>query len=160
MADDKKEKPKKEKVNKAPKRSSPLGWLLMCIPLMLGLGFFYSPLFMLVIFMVPAWLALLIDQGEDRAMAVCITSGTVAGAMFFLADFWLQPVPFESVMTLVQRPQSWLLPLAGSACGAVIYYVLPMMAIEAVYLRNVAHKKQLEDMQKKLLEEWGPDVKG
>jgi hypothetical protein len=37
---------------------------------------------------------------------------------------------------------------------------VPVMVIESVFIKNQAHKKYLEDSQKKLIEDWGPDVKG
>lgn len=157
---EKEAKPGKEAKEKAPKKSSFFGWALLCVPIMLGLGAFYSPLLLLVILMSPAWLSLLMDGGEDRALSVCVGAGTLAGAMFFLAHYFLNPLPLETAIALVQQPSSWLYSLAGAAAGAVIFYMVPLMVVESVYLRNEAHKKYLEDQQKKLVEDWGDEVKG
>ena len=152
------EKGKKEKP--AQKPAGFMGWFLMCVPIMLGLGFFYAPLMMLVVLMAPGWFALLTDNGEDRAMGVCIASGTLGGVMFYLAGYLLSPPAIENAIVLVQQPGAWLFPLSGAAVGAGMFYLIPVMVIEGVYTRNVAHKKSLEDMQKKLIEEWGEGVKG
>lgn len=155
------EKEKKEKKEKAPKKGgSFIGWALLCVPIMLGLGFFYSPLMMVVILMAPAWFSLLFDSGEDRALSVCVGAGTLAGAMFFLAHYFLNPLPLETALALVGKTQSWLFSLMGAAFGAVIYYMVPLMVIETVFIRNESHKKFLEDQQKKLIEDWGDEVKG
>jgi len=162
MSDAKSEKPAKDKGGKevkAKKGGSFLGWFMLFAPITLGLGYFYPPLFMVVALMAPGWFALLTDTGEDRALSVCIGSGTLAGAMFSVSGLLMTPPAFPSAMLLLQQPQNWLLPLAGSAAGAVIFYLVPTMVIESVYMRNVAHKKSLEDIQKKLIEDWGPDVR-
>lgn len=161
MSDDKKEKPEKDKKEKAPKKGGTfLGWLLICLPIILGLGFFYTPLFMIAVLMAPAWFALLSDTGEDRALAVCVGSGTLAGAMFYLSSYMLQPPPFQTALMLVQQPFSWIYPLMGSGFGAMIFYMVPMLMIESVYAKNLAMQKMLEEQQKKLIEEWGDGVKG
>ncbi len=158
---DKEAKPGKEKKEKAPKKGgSFIGWALLCVPIMMGLGAFYSPLLMVVILMAPAWFSLLFDGGDDRALSVCVGAGTLAGAMFFLAHYFLNPLPLETALSIVSQAPSWLYSLAGAAMGAVIYYMVPMMVIETVYIRNETHKKYLEDMQKKLIEDWGDEVRG
>jgi hypothetical protein len=161
MSDDKSAKPEKEKKEKGTKKpASFMGWFLLCMPIMLVLGFFYAPLFLLVVLMAPAWFALMADSGEDRALAVCVGSGTLAGTMFFLAHYFLNPMPIETALSMVQQPQAWLYSLAGAAFGATIFYIIPLLVIESVYLRNVAHKKYLDDAQKKLIEDWGDGVRG
>lgn len=158
---DKEAKPGKEAKEKpAKKGGSFIGWALLCVPIMLGLGFFYSPLLMLIILMAPGWFSLMFDGGEDRALSVCVGAGTLAGAMFFLAHYFLNPLPLETALALVGQTPSWLYSLMGAAAGAVIYYMVPLMVIETVYMRNEAHKKYLEDQQKKLIEDWGDEVKG
>jgi len=161
MADDKKEAAGKDKKEKAPKKGgSFLGWALLCVPIMLGLGFFYSPLMMLVVLMSPAWFLLLFDSGEDKALSVCVGAGTLGGTMFFLSHYFLNPLPIETALGLVQQTPSWLYSLMGAAMGATMYYIIPLMVIESVFLRNQAHKKSLEDMQKRLIEDWGDEVRG
>ncbi len=153
---------KKSKTGKTPgakKGGGFIGWFLLFAPITLGLGYFYPPLFMLVVLMAPGWFALMSDQAEDHAMAVCVGSGTLAGAVFTVSSYLLSPPIFSSAMVLIQQPQTWLLPMAGSAAGAVIFYIVPMMIIESVYIKNQAHKKFLEDSQKKLIEDWGPEVR-
>lgn len=150
----------KGKKEKPAKKASFMGWLLVCAPIMLLLGFFYPPLFMIVTLMSPGWFALLSDGGEDRALGVCVCSGTLGGVMFYLADQLLSPPAIENALLSLQQPSTWLFPLAGAAIGAGMFYLIPVMVIESVYARNVAHKKSLEDAQKKLIEEWGEGVKG
>lgn len=155
--EEKAEKGKKEKVQKS---GTFLGWSMMCLPIMLGLGLFYSPLLMLVILMAPAWFSLLFDGNEERALSVCVGAGTLAGAMFYLAHYFLNPLPIETALAVVKQSQSWLYSLMGAAAGAMMFYMIPLMVIESVFMRNQAHKKFLEDSQKKLLEEWGENVRG
>ena len=150
---------KKEKVAKPKKKAGFLGWLLLCLPIMLALGLFYTPLFMAAVLMAPAWLAMLMDQSDERAMAVCVGAGTLGGVMFYLANFLLAPPLFESALAFVRGPQAWLLPLGGAGVGATLYYIMPIMVIETVYLRNQAQKKSLEEMQNKLVEDWGDDIR-
>jgi len=161
MSDAKPEKPAKDKKGaKTKKGGSFLGWFVIFLPITLGLGYFYPPLFMLVALMSPGWFALMSDTGEDRAMAVCVGAGTLGGAMFAISSYLMHPPAFPSAMLLLRSAPTWLYPMSGAAMGAVVFYIVPTMVIESVYLRNVAHKKYLEDSQKKLIEDWGPDVKG
>jgi hypothetical protein len=156
-----KEKPTKGGKEKPAKKSGGfLGWMMVCFPIMLGLGLFYPPLLMILILMAPGWLALLSDNAEERALAVCVASGNLAGAMFTVAPYLLHVPPTGTAMILLQSTQTWLYPLAGSAAGMALFYLTPLLVVESVYLKNQSHKKTLEAAQKKLIEEWGDEVKG
>jgi hypothetical protein len=156
---DAKEKPKKEKAAKKPGGSF-LGWLMLCLPIMLAFGLFYTPLLMILVLMAPGWLALLSDSAEERALAVCVASGTLAGAMFTVAPYLLHVPPIGTAMIMLQSAPTWIYPLAGAAAGAVLFYLTPLVVVESVYVKNQSHKKALETAQKKLAEEWGEEVKG
>jgi hypothetical protein len=153
--------PAKPGKDKPPKKSgSFLGWLMLSLPIMLGLGIFYPPLLMILALMAPGWFALLSDTSQERALAVCVSSGALAGAMFTAAPYFLHVPALETTAILLQNPEAWLYPLGGSAAGAVLFYVMPLVMAESVYLRNQVHRKALEAAQKKLTEEWGEEVKG
>jgi len=153
------EKAKKEKPGKEKKSGGVVGWMLLSVPIMVGLGLFYTPLLLLVALMGPAWVALIMDSGEERAMGVCIGAGNLAGAVFIVAGLFLNPPPLATAIMQIQNVVTWFYPLSGAVVGAVIFYLVPLMVVESVFMRNQAHKKFLEESQKKLMEEWGDGVR-
>lgn len=158
MSDAKPAKEGKEKTAKKP--GSFLGWLMLCLPIMLALGAFYTPLLMILVLMAPGWVVLLMDSAEDRAMAVCVGAGTLSGAMFSVAPYLLHVPPLQTAAMMLQGPLIWLYPLGGAAAGVGLFFIIPLMMVESVYMKNMAHRKSLEAAQKKLIEEWGEEVKG
>ena len=142
------------------KKNGVLGWLITALPIMLGLGLFYSPLLMLLVLMLPGWFALLSDNEDEHALGVCVGSGTLAGAMFSVAPYLLHVPPLETAFILLQQPQTWICALGGAGAGAFLYYLTPMLMVEGLYVRNQIHLKELETAQKKLIDEWGEDIHG
>ena len=115
---------------------------------------------MILVLMLPGWFALLSDTEDEHALGVCVGSGTLAGTMFSVAHYLLHVPPLETAFVLLQQPQTWILPLGGAGTGAFLYYLTPMLMVESLYVRNQLHLKELETAQKKLIDEWGDDVKG
>ncbi len=149
----------KDKTAKPPKKKSPLGWMLLCLPIIGSLGFFYSPLILLLIAMAPTLFAALFDQNDEKSLAVCIGAGNLAGAVALAAPQFLHPLSLDAVLINAQSPMTWLAALGGATVGAGIFYLVPLMVVETVYMKNVAQKKYLFDQQSKLVENWGEGVK-
>lgn len=160
MADKPDAAPKAGKEKKAKGGGGFLGWLMICFPIMLGLGLFYPPLLMVIVLMLPGWFVLLSDTAEEKALAVCVGAGTLGGTMFTVAPYLLHVPPLQTAIIMLQSPLTWISPLGGAVAGTVLFYLMPAMVVEGIHAKNLAHRKTLESAQKKLIEEWGEDVKG
>ncbi|MDD3287815.1 MAG: hypothetical protein PHX43_02245 [Alphaproteobacteria bacterium] len=130
------------------------------VPLLLFLlvSPFIMPTLLIMIGLLPALIALIADEDDDKSLAISVGSMNLAGVVPFIVELWQNGQTFENAFYIIKQPNTWLIMLGAAAVGQLIVFVVsPMMASLAL---NQAQSRleTLNDSLGKLKEIWGPDV--
>jgi hypothetical protein len=115
----------------------------------------------LMIAMLPSFVAHFIDPDPSKHKFQVVFFCNIAAVLptmapMFEASFHFQPY---NISVLVSNPNIWLFIYGGAAIGWCLIFLCNQLAIYIVGARNDYVIHQIEEQQRRLIEEWGPQVK-
>lgn len=128
--------------------------------IMLGLMVFAAPALMLFfVGCIPAMVAYVIDREPARNAALTVTAANVAGVAPFVAELLLNGPTMARAMAMVS--DVFVIAVMYGAAGVGWLLVLGMPKVARVYIEvtNETKIKLMRREQKRLVEEWGEEVK-
>ena len=130
-------------------------WALAALPLTLVLW----PTCMLVgASMVPTLGTYFVDTRQGRHLTICIGLMNAVGAIPALGSLWDQGQTYQAAVDLLADGLTWLTPYAAAAGGFLIYFITESTISTYYRITSSERIRSLQRQQKKLIEEWGPDV--
>lgn len=108
--------------------------------------------------LLPAICALLVDRGQGRYAALSVGALNIAGTWPFLLKLWSTGHSVANAMKIIMDPFAWLIIYSAAAVGWVVYLSFPSFVSVCMSFFSGHRLTQLRQHQKKLVDEWGPDV--
>lgn len=131
--------------------------LLLCLPL--GLLFMPTALLMLV-GLVPTAVAYVADRDPDKTAPLTVGAMNLVGVMPFAIGLWQRDHTLAGAMRVLGDPFSWLGMYGAAAVGWALYNGIPPMVAMWIAMRAEGRIQHLEEHQRDLVREWGPEVRG
>lgn len=113
---------------------------------------------MLFIALLPAICAFAIDRSPGRYATISVGMLNLAGTWPFLLKLWTSGHTVVNAMTLILDPFAWLVIYSAAALGWLLYFSFPSCVSLCMSVFSGHRISQLRQNQKKLIEEWGPEV--
>ena len=113
---------------------------------------------MLTLALMPTFCALVVARSQGYYSALSIGALNIAGTWPFLLKLWLTGHTIANAMTIIINPYAWLMIYGAAAVGWVLCQWFPLFVSSFMSMFSARRVKELERMQKKLIEEWGPEV--
>jgi len=108
--------------------------------------------------MFPAMVAYVIDHDKNKYIFSTVAALNFAGVFPHMMDIYIQGGTFNAIKEKLIDAMVWFEMYSAAAMGWAIVWVSPIiaaMALEGVYKGRILH---MENIQKKVEEDWGPEV--
>jgi hypothetical protein len=154
MAEDKKTAagtPKKKKGGK-------IGSVLIFILFILSAPFFMPTWTLLLIGMLPTFVALLADTDPQKSSTSSVGAMNIAGLTPFLIDLWIKGQTMDNTFAILREPSNWMIILGAAGIGALIVFAVPQAMASMTLARAENRLKVLKNNLEQLKTSWGPDV--
>jgi hypothetical protein len=139
-------------------KAIPVLSIIVCILLigMLQMGFVF-----LMIALLPAMAAYYVDTTRGRIMFRTVFACNLAAAIPTIKPVFVSGLKFKNfdITATMADPKVWLFIYTGAAAGWAMVYTFRFVAKLALEIQYEFRADSLERMQKRLVEEWGPDVR-
>jgi len=111
--------------------------------------------------MMPTLVALLSGyKGNKRFQWMCVGGVNFAGALYFLFQLWFESATVGSALFLFLQVKTIVVTYGAAAVGYGIYKIVPFIVTNIQVMADQHRLVYLRGVQKKLIEQWGPDVAG
>lgn len=126
---------------------------------------FYPTLILLAVAMLPTAVSVIVDRSPARMGWVCVGGMNFAGTMPYLAQLWVHGGLFGSMeglivsLDIVTNIFSILVIYLAAALGWFLYISVPQIVAVITAMTSASVISTLTARQKKLVEQWGPEVK-
>lgn len=110
--------------------------------------------------MLPTLTAALVDRGPNRYAWLSVGGVNFAGVSPYLMDLWFKGQTMERALSSLTDVFTLLVIFGSAAFGWLLYMVMP--PVVGAFLQVAAQRRitVLRNNQRKLVEQWGPDVVG
>lgn len=147
----------KQKTGKG--KASQIGWFSLIIGIALASAFFASTSLLIIAGMLPTLVAFATDRTRSKSGALSISVLNFAGTLPFIINLWRSGQGLETAVMMLTQPYTWLVMYGMAAIGWSIYHYLPKFVATYVAYRAQGQLEDMQKLQKKLIEKWGPSVK-
>jgi hypothetical protein len=113
---------------------------------------------LLSIALLPMACAFLVDRTQGRYATLSVGALNFAATWPFLLKLWSSGHSVVNAMKTVLDPVAWLIIYSAAAVGWVLYHSFPSCVSLCMSIFAGHRVSQLRQQQKKLIEEWGPEV--
>lgn len=113
---------------------------------------------MLMLALMPTFCALVVAPSQGYYSALSIGALNIAGTWPFLLKLWTTGHTIANAMTIIINPYAWLMIYGAAAVGWMLCQWFPMFVSAFMSIFSARRLKELERTQKRLIEEWGPEV--
>lgn len=120
-----------------------LWWVFGLIVLAVVSTFALPTVVILLIGMLPAWVAFIVDPNPAKAAGKCVLSLNLVGIAPYLTN-----------------PVTWFIMYGSAAVGWLIYLGMPHVIGGFMEMRAESRKAQMADLRKEIVEEWGEEIGG
>lgn len=104
--------------------------------------------------MLPSLAALLVDRSQGRVTTLAVTGMNFAGVFPFLLRAWMSGTSH----TIPISVRGAVIMYLSAACGWIVATALPSLVEKTQKTAADYRIKTLRERQRRLLEEWGPEV--
>jgi len=142
------------------RRGGPSAWtLLMFFMVSIVVAAAAFPTFLLlVVGLMPAAVASLIDRSRERDLSGCILAANLSGLAPSLIKLWWNGNGLDQALALLSDVFVWLMAIGSAALGWVLVFMIPPL-IEVLLVAVTNQKlRRLRARQKRLIEEWGEEI--
>lgn len=150
--------PKPDAKKGAPSRATRIGWMSLFIGIALASAFFASTSLLIIVGTLPTLVAFITDRSRGKSAALSMSVLNFAGTLPFVITLWRTGQGLGAALQLLAQPYTWLVMYGSAGIGWAIYHYLPKFIATYVALRAQSQLGSLQNLQKKLVEKWGPNV--
>lgn len=122
--------------------------------------FFYPTLILMAVAMLPTAVSVVVDRSPARMGWVCVGGMNFAGTLPYLVKLWANGGTLVASLDIVADVFSVLVIYLAAALGWLLYISVPQIVALATAMTSTSVIATLTARQKKLVEQWGPEVKG
>lgn len=128
--------------------------------ILLGLMIFAAPaLPLFAVGCIPAMVAYIIDREPSRNATITETAANVAGVSPFVFELLLNGATMARELAMLSDVHVIVVMFGTAGVGWMLVLGMPKVAAVCIEVTNQAKIKQMLREQKRLLEEWGDEVK-
>jgi hypothetical protein len=142
----------------AARRTSLGGHLLITALFVVLLAVALPTALLLALALLPAFVAVITDRSPARSATISVGALNLAGTWPFLLKLWTTGHTVVHAMEIIVQPAAWLVIYASAAVGWLLYLSFPALVSACMSIFAGRRMAQLRAQQKKLVEEWGPEV--
>lgn len=113
----------------------------------------------LLLAMLPAIVSFATDRDPRKQAFWVIFACNLAGAVPYLFDIIKQNLAMQAVQNTIGDPRVWFTVFSAAGFGWVLNFIAPRMAKLVVEMLHEGKIDSSRNAQKKLIEEWGSEVK-
>lgn len=114
----------------------------------------------IVVGMIPSVVAYFVDTSKQRTLGPTVLYLNFAGVLPVLMRLWKQSPNMNNAVELLTDPFMLLMMLAPAGFGWILFICVPPMVSGILRKRAEMRIQSLENDQKKLVEQWGPEIMG
>ena len=114
----------------------------------------------LVVGFLPTLTWFIVDMTPGRYAFRCIAGFNAAGVAPYALKLWTGGNDMAAAIGIVADPLAWMVFLCASAFGWMMFQVIPAGVTMVMTLDAKRRINAFQDVQKNLVEEWGPAVAG
>lgn len=147
--------------DKKPAKNGGGAYLFVVLGLvLLGLMIFAAPVLLLfVVGCIPAMVACIIDREPGRNATLTVTAANIAGVAPFVFELLMNGPTMARAMAMLSDVFVIAVMFGTAGIGWMLVLGMPKVASVYIEVTNEAKIKQMRREQKRLVEEWGVDVK-
>lgn len=135
--------------------ASGIGMLVMGVPLVI----LFLPTVVLLLFaMLPTAVAFVVERGQHRYGFICVGGLNFAGVSPYLLNMWFERHDITMALDTLSNVFALMLIYGAAAFGWLLYTATPSLVGSFLSLTSSRRIAALKAEQKKLIEEWGPEV--
>lgn len=109
--------------------------------------------------MLPSIVAIIADRGAGRFASKTVSACNFVGVMPFLFEIGMTYEPSIAAKQMMSQPLTWIIIYGLAMIGWMLIWVMPQITLIFFTLRADIKTKNLLEDQKRLLDEWGDEVK-
>ncbi len=113
----------------------------------------------LILSMMPAVVASVIDRGHGKCASKTIGAFNFMGVLPFLFELWKGKESVGAVQNLITDPYVWLLCYGAAAFGWMMVWIMPQFIAFIFTARAQIKISSLKEDQQKLVDEWGEEIR-
>lgn len=140
------------------KKGGKLGLILFFILFSLSAPFLMPTLTLLLVGLLPTFVALLTDNDPHKSATASIGAMNLAGLTPFLIDLWVKGQTMGNTFAILHDPSNWLIILGAAGVGQLIVFAVPQAMTSLTIVRAEGRLKLLKHNLEQLKASWGPDV--
>lgn len=140
------------------KKGGKAGFFFILILFALAAPFFMPTLTLLLVGLLPTFVALITDTDPQKSSTASIGAMNFAGLVPFLIDLWAKGQTMENAFILLRNPSNWLIILGAAAVGQLIVFAVPQVMASMTFISAESRLKLLKRNLEQLKTSWGPDV--
>jgi hypothetical protein len=157
-----------KEAEKKPKKSSSSGDLkglsifgkIVCVGVIIWLvSISYYAFAFFLLSMLPSILSIIIDRGSGRFASKTVSACNFIAVIPHLFNIGLAYEKDITAKQLMADPTTWFVIYSFSAIGWMMIWILPNLTLILITARADMKTKKLMSEQKKILDEWGAEVK-
>ncbi len=144
------------------KKKQKLGWrgnLLVVVSLITAIVFLPTS-FMLMIGMMPTFIAYFVDRGKVKVKAITVGSMNMAGCLPFIFELWAHGHTFPNAVNHITEPRTIVVMYFAAAIGYMIEWAVISIVGSIVLEKSKSRIVEIEKTHKQMEEQWGEEVSG
>lgn len=151
----------KSKATGATKDRNSASGLWLSTILLAALSLLFLPTALIIALgMLPSLVAAITDRDPARHAALTVGPMNFCGVLPQVLALWERGHTLDNALIMIGSPFAWGIMLGAAGAGWLIYYTVPPMVAGVIQLRAEGRLASLTKDQKKLMDEWGPEVSG
>ncbi len=123
-----------------------------------SVGFYYV-FILLVTGLLPGIAAYIVDRRKGKFTSKTVLAFNISGLLPQFAAALGSGSPDTTALALLVNPYTWLMPYGFAAFGWAVVYIVPQVALLILSIRADFTIGKIEHFQKRLIKEWGEEVR-
>ena len=147
------------KMAKTIKTAKPL-YKILIIWVIIPLFFimFFETMVLFAAGMIPTFVAYIIDPSEKKQITKTVCYANAAGCFIVAINMWTYNNTLDQALYLMSDARNWLIMFGSASLGWLLYFIMRPMVVSYLAIKFEAKRKNMENIKKNLIEEWGNAV--
>ena len=142
-----------------PAANAKAGKVLMALACIVGLAIVAAPTALVFsVGLLPTIVALLVDRDPGRHGAITVGSLNLCGVFPSAIDLWRDGHTVQEALNTIANPYDLATMFVAAGVGWLLYFGMPPLVGALLVQKHEAEIRSIEQRQKALVEEWGPDI--
>ena len=143
-----------------PKKAGNFGLIFASVFLAVIAVMMMATTLLFLVGMIPTVVAYFVDTSRQRTLGPTVFYLNFAGVLPALLKLWSQGHNINNAIALLTDPFTLLMMLAPAGVAWLLFIFVPVMVSGILRRRAEMRMQTLESDQKRLIEEWGPQITG